>query len=249
MSSAAGPDLADGLQFRRPASTIHYEMPKSPLIAIPHWRAPTWERTKYYYDSLVGANADYSIVEGNELPAGAKGLVLTGGIDVDPGLYGQERGPHTDKPSTERDQHELALLRQALDRDIPVLAVCRSHELLNVAFGGSLLQHIEGDGHRWHDDGASRWHEVTLNNGSSRLAGVYGAGATISVNSRHHQGVLDAGLATGLVATARAPDGFVEAVESSAHRWVVGVQWHPERPEMHPQSDTLWGAFALACAE
>ena len=131
-----------------------------PLIAIPHWRAPTWERTKYYYDALTAAGAEYELVDAPDLPAKARGLVLTGGVDVDPALYNEKRLPETDKPHRERDEHELGLLRQALERDIPVLCICRGHELLNVAMGGTLLQHIDGDGHRWLDDGSSSFHEV-----------------------------------------------------------------------------------------
>ncbi len=92
-----------------------------PLIAVPHWRAPTSERTKYYYDALTAAGAGYIIVEGGELPGEARGLLLTGGVDVDPRLYGEKIGPHTDKPNPKRDKHERGLLEQALERGIAVL--------------------------------------------------------------------------------------------------------------------------------
>jgi putative glutamine amidotransferase len=221
-------------------------VPDSLLIAVPHWRAPTWERTKYYYDALEAVGARHAIVDGDDLPADAGGLLLTGGVDVNPRLYGEKRGPKTDRPNKERDEHELTLLRQAIERDIPVLCICRGHELLNVALGGTLAQDIEGDGHRWHDDGSSGWHDVTLN-GESRLAGVYGNGAVLRVNSRHHQGVTQDRLALPLRTTARSEDGFVEAMESENHSWVMGIQWHPERPEMHPDALALWRAFATAC--
>jgi len=217
-----------------------------PLIAIPHWRAPTWERTKYYYDALNAAGAEYAIVNHADLPPDAGGLLLTGGVDVDPGLYNAKRDARTDKPHRERDEHELGLLRQALERDIPVLCVCRGHELLNVAMGGTLLQHIDGDGHRWLDDGSSNYHEVQIN-GSGHLANAYGDGVTLRVNSRHHQGVTEDRLAPGLRVTARSPDGFVEAMESESHRWVMGIQWHPERPEMTDDARSLWRAFVEAC--
>lgn len=213
---------------------------------MPHWRAPTWERTRHYYDSLEGACAEYVIAEDHHLPSGVQGLLLAGGVDVDPGLYGQKRGPHTDRPHKARDQQELALLRQALERDIPVLCICRGHQLLNVAFGGSLVQHIPGEAHRWTDGGDSAWHDVRLQ-GVSRIASIYGQDAVLRVNSRHHQGVAPEGVAPGLCVTALSPDGWVEAIESSQHRWVVGVQWHPERPEMHPASDPLFAAFVEAC--
>jgi putative glutamine amidotransferase len=228
----------------------------APLIAVPHWRAPTWERTKYYYDTLDAAGARYTIVDSKVLPAEARGLLLTGGVDVNPRLYGEKRGPQTDRPNAKRDGHELKLLRQALERDIPVLCICRGHELLNVALGGSLLQHIETDGHRWHDDGSSNWHQITVE-GHSRLARVYGEGVVLRVNSRHHQGVTEDRLAHALRATARSPDGLVEAMESTQHRWAMGIQWHPERPEVKLErsslegwenvSGPLWRAFVAAC--
>jgi gamma-glutamyl-gamma-aminobutyrate hydrolase PuuD len=219
-----------------------------PLVAIPHWRAPTWERTKYFYDSLKSAGADYVVVDGDHLPGATQALLLIGGVDVDPGLYGEKCGPKTDRPNRERDTHELGLLRRALERDIPVLCVCRGHQLLNVAFGGSVLQDIDGEGHRWHDDpgASSRYHDLTVTGG--RIGKVYGAGATIQVNSRHHQGVTEDRVGKGLTVTASAPDGFAECIESEQHAWVVGVQWHPERPEAHPGSDTLWDAFVQAAA-
>ena len=178
-------------------------MPDAPLIAVPHWRAPTWERTKFYYDALEAAGARYAIVKDDSLPAEAHGLLLTGGVDVNPRLYGEKRSPLTDKPNQKRDEHELRLLNQALDRDLPVLCICRGHELLNVALGGSLVQHIETDGHRWHDDGSSNWHAVSLD-GPSRLADIYGRDATLRVNSRHHQGVTEDRLAPAC-AQPRAP--------------------------------------------
>jgi len=229
-----------------------------PLIAVPHWRAPTWERTKFYYDALEAAGAGYAIVEGEVLPGDADGLLLTGGVDVAPRLYGQERSPLTDRPNRKRDEHELRLLRRALDRDIPVLCICRGHELLNVALGGSLVQHIDGDGHRWHDDGTSNWHEVTVDVGG-RLADVYGSGAILRVNSRHHQGVTEERLAPSLRASASSFDGYVEAMESAQHRWVVGIQWHPERPEAElddavrqhwtASAGSIWRAFVFAVSE
>jgi len=221
-------------------------MSERPLIAVPHWRAPTWERTKFYYDALEAAGARYLVVEDEDLPADPCGLLLTGGVDVDPSLYGEKRGPLTDRPNRERDAHELRLLRQALERDLPVLCICRGHELLNVAMGGSLMQHIESNNHRWHEDGTSNWHEVVID-GSGHLSDVYGQGRTLRVNSRHHQGITSDRLAPSLRVTAHSPDGFVEAMESVERRWVTGIQWHPERTEMHPESLALFRAFAEAC--
>ena len=218
-----------------------------PRVAVPHWRAPTFERTQHYYESLRKAGGEPLVVEGPELPADASGLVLTGGVDVDPRLYGEPRGPQTERPNKARDAHEMRLLQQALERDLPVLAVCRGHQFLNVAMGGTLVQHIEGDGHRADDAGESRWHTVSLVDGGGRLGGVYGSHRDLRVNSRHHQAVTMDRLAPSLVALAYSPDRLVEAVESRGQRWVVGVQWHPERPEMHPAAEALFGAFVKVC--
>ena len=217
-----------------------------PRIAVPHWKAPTWERTKYYLDSVDDAGGQHVIVDGDELPPAVQGLMLLGGVDVDPALYGENREPKTDRPHKERDSQEMALLRQALERDIPVLCICRGHQLLNVAMGGSLVQDIEDGAHRWADDGSSGWHEIALD-GGGHVADVYGKGAVLRVNSRHHQGVAASGVGKGLRVTATSHDGWVEAVEGESSRWVVGVQWHPERPEMHPDSDALFAAFVDAC--
>lgn len=218
-----------------------------PTIAIPHWLAPNAERTQYYYDSINDAGGDYVLVEGDELPAKASGFLLLGGVDVDPRLYGEEPEPATDKTHRARDEQELALVQQALGRDVAVLCVCRGHQLLNVAMGGTLVQDLDGSYHKWLNGNDSNWHEVKVLDG--RLAEVYGRDAKIRVNSRHHQGVSNERLAPGLQATARSEDGLIEAFESTSHRWVVGVQWHPERPEMRPDAGPLFEAFVKAASE
>ena len=133
-----------------------------PLIAIPRWKAPTWERTGYYLDSLEENGARCQLAEDKKLPKGARGLLLMGGVDVNPKLYGEKRATTTDKPNKDRDEHEMKLVEQALKRDIPVLAICRGHQLLNVALGGSLLQNIEDDAHKWLPDGDSNYHDVAV---------------------------------------------------------------------------------------
>lgn len=215
-----------------------------PLIAIPRWRAPTWERTGYYMDSIELAGGRCQLVETKKLPGDVQGFLLMGGVDVNPKLYNEKRGPFTDRPHDERDTHELQLLDEALARDIPVLAICRGHQLLNVALGGSLLQHIEDDSHRWADSGESSWHEISFEAG--RLGNVYGP-APVRVNSRHHQGITADRLAGGLRPVSVSHDSYIEAVESETQRWTVGVQWHPERPEMRQDSRGLFDAFVAAC--
>jgi putative glutamine amidotransferase len=224
-----------------------------PLIALPRWRAPLGERSDHYLDSLqrAGARVVYldprpNVDAAREL-ANVAGLVLSGGRDVDPSLYGQRPHLETDRPCPERDRYELALLAEALRRDLPVLAICRGHQLLNVFLGGRLIQHIAGDSHRaqLEPPRASAWHEVSLATGS-RLACILREGS-IPVNSRHHQGVAPEMVAGGLRATALSPDGLVEALEGERQRWLVSVQWHPERPELAETMAPLFAAFAEAC--
>lgn len=158
------------------------------------------------------------------------GLLLTGGEDVDPARYGQTAdGARSVSP--ERDAMEVDLLHRALEREIPVLAICRGIQLLNVALGGTLYQDLfthrgqEIDHDRYREF-AGHIHEVRAD-GADRLAGVF-AGPPALQNSAHHQGIRD--LAPPLTAVAWAPDGLVEAVEHrGAAAWTCGVQWHPER--------------------
>jgi len=217
-----------------------------PLIAVPRWKAPTWERTGYYMDSIEIAGGRCRLVEEDKLPKEVASLLLMGGVDVNPKLYGEKRGSYTDRPHVERDSHEMALLQQALDRDIPVLAICRGHQLLNVTMGGSLLQNIDDASHRWQDDGGSSWHEILLGNGNGRLGRAYHGNDRLRVNSRHHQGITAERLAPALRSVADSHDRFVEAAEGTGHRWVLGVQWHPERPEMRPDAGPLFSAFVEA---
>jgi putative glutamine amidotransferase len=153
-------------------------------------------------------------------------IVFSGGADVDPAAYGADPHPETDTPQARRDAGELALLRGALERDLPTLAICRGFQLLNVARGGDLVQHLpETVGHEDHRQvpGTFSEHPVEVKEGS-RLASI--VGATPGVPSHHHQSVGRVG--DGLVETAWAVDGTLEAVEDPTRRFAVGVQWHPE---------------------
>ncbi|MFC9283458.1 gamma-glutamyl-gamma-aminobutyrate hydrolase family protein [Streptomyces collinus] len=168
------------------------------------------------------------------------GLLLPGGVDLAPHHYGQARHPETDTEQRLRDAAELLLLRGALDRDLPVLGVCRGLQLLAVVHGGSLHQHLPDVlGHTGHcpREGVFGAHEVEFAP-DSVLGSVYGRRAR--VNSHHHQGIADAG---PLRVTARAGDGLVEGAEDPAHRFVVGVQWHPEVSGDH----ALFARFVAAC--
>ena len=152
------------------------------------------------------------------------GLVLSGGSDLDPSLYGATLEPQT-VTRPDRDAAETALLRDALERDLPILGVCRGMQLLAVAAGGRLDQHLpDVVGHEKHRPapGVYGEHDARFVPGS-RIAGLMGD--DIAVHCFHHQGVADAGT---LRVTGRAEDGVVEAVEDPDRRFVLGVQWHPE---------------------
>jgi gamma-glutamyl-gamma-aminobutyrate hydrolase PuuD len=157
------------------------------------------------------------------------GLLFSGGSDLDPELYDQEPHEETRGVVAERDRAELTLLSAALERDLPVLAVCRGSQVLNVARGGDLVQHLPevvGDEKHKHTPGTFADHDVTLEPGT-RLAALLGEGGP--VKSHHHQGFGRVG--DGLRVAAHADDGTIEAVEDPTLRFAVGVLWHPEAGE------------------
>jgi gamma-glutamyl-gamma-aminobutyrate hydrolase PuuD len=165
------------------------------------------------------------------------GLLFSGGSDIDPDEYGQEAHPETNGIRPERDRAELALLTAALDRDLPLLAVCRGSQVLNVARGGDLVQHLPevvGDEKHKHTPGTFADHEVDVKEGT-RLRALLGERAP--VKSHHHQGFGRVG--EGLVETAWAEDGTLEAVEDPDKRFAVGVLWHPEEGEDAALFDAL----------
>lgn len=154
------------------------------------------------------------------------GLLLIGGADITPASYDAEPHPETVLTRPDRDEHERRLLMAALDRDLPVLGICRGAQLLTVALGGTVRQHLPEElGHTGHrpDVGVFGRTRVRTRPGSV-VAEVMGDAATVPCY--HHQGLSEAG--TSLVATAWAEDGLVEAVELPGNRRLLGVQWHPE---------------------
>jgi putative glutamine amidotransferase len=157
------------------------------------------------------------------------GVLFSGGGDLDPASYGAEGHEKTAGVRAERDSAELALLQAALARDMPVLAVCRGSQVLNVARGGDLVQHLpETLGHDGHKERLGEFsdHEISVE-ADSRLGGI--VGGRTAVKSSHHQGFGRIG--GGLVTTAWADDGTIEAVEDPSRRFALGVLWHPEEGE------------------
>jgi putative glutamine amidotransferase len=171
------------------------------------------------------------------------GLVLAGGADVDPARYGQTPGEHTTVLRPDRDDAELAVLRAALDRDLPLLAICRGMQLLNVALGGDLAQHlpdVPGTGCHHAGPGVYARREVRTAP-DTRLAALLGPAAP--ADCHHHQAL--GRLAAGLIPAAWAEDGVLEGVEAVGSRFCLGVQWHPEAGE----DRRLFGALVDAALE
>ncbi len=182
------------------------------------------------------------------------GVLIPGGVDMDPASYGAARHPLCGRTDPDRDAAELALARWCIAERKPLFGLCRGIQVINVALGGSLWQdlHAERAGSIKHDyfpnQGFARdhlAHEVALAPGS-RLRTLVGAG-TLPVNSMHHQGLRD--LAPGLRVTATAPDGLVEAVEFDGDQFLLGVQWHPESVEfVDPGCRHLFAGFIYAAS-
>ena len=157
---------------------------------------------------------------------GIDGLIVTGGRDVDPARYGQDAHPLTDQPALDRDAWEDALLRGAIDRELPFLGICRGAQVLNVALGGTLIQHLpDVVGSSRYNLGGGEFNEVPVEvEPASELSELIGAGVVAKVY--HHQAIDE--LAPGLTVSARAEDGIIEAVELPSVPFGVAVQWHPE---------------------
>lgn len=178
------------------------------------------------------------------------GLVLSGGGDIDPLLFGQE--PHQNIGSVDRvrDEMELQLTQKALTQDLPILAICRGIQMLNVAAGGTIYQDIAAEMPQptlCHSQSGAGWyasHTIDILS-DSHLLQIFGS-PTVHVNSFHHQAVREVG--EDFIVTARARDNVIETIESPPHRFALGVQWHPEMMwERHPEALNLFTAFLKAC--
>ena len=190
----------------------------------------------------------------DEILARAGALVLSDGPDVNPALYGQRPDPETGPAVYDdaRDEMEIALVRAALDADLPVYGIGRGMHILNVALGGRLLQGVEGHHPAQPENGDSKpeYHHIYISPGS-KLAAVVGSGGFVRVNSRHRAGMREAQKSPYLLASAYSlEDGIIEALESASHRWVIAVQFSPQlRMENPPHFDRLFQSLAERAAE
>ena len=209
-----------------------------------------------YVESVKRAGGEPVVLSNTDDPAavvgGLDGLLLTGGLDVDPARYG-EPAHETTEPAPDRDGFELPLSKAAMDRDLPIFAICRGVQVLNVAGGGTLVQDIPSAiasdlNHSITVPKNHVAHPVRVTPGT-RLAGALGGGAdlaTCPVTSRHHQSVKD--VAPAFVVSAISPDGVIEAIERPDRRFCVGVQWHPENFVTTGEFSGLFREFVDAAA-
>ncbi len=173
--------------------------------------------------------------ETSELMRGVGGLLLSGGPDVHPERYGQEPDPGARlQLRPELDELEFRVLEYSLSEDMPVLAICRGMQVLNVAFGGKLIQDLSG--HRNDDDHKEHASHLIYVAPGAKSAAIIGSAGFFKVNSYHHQGLTEAQRAPRLMSTAYSvDDGLVEGLESPEHSWVIGLQCHPERQDEVPR--------------
>ncbi len=204
------------------------------------------DHSEPYEQALRAAGIEPVLVRpGDDIPGSAAGLVLMGGSDVDPALYNETRARETDSADPARDELEYRLIAEFLERDAPILAICRGMQILNVHHGGTLVQHLDTT-HRHRvktEDKGAPVHEVHVVAGT-KLRGILGEPAVVKVNSRHHQAVREPG--NKLTVSARDPeDGTIEAVERSDKRFVIAVQWHPENQAPRDERQrAIFRAFA-----
>ena len=211
-------------------NTRDYEVPGQAVVMLPHNYPEAIRRAGGTPILIPEGEVDDSLLDSLD------GIIISGGHDISPELYGEEAHERTDDVRLEQDASELVLLRAALERDLPLLAVCRGHQLYCVDNGGRLHQHLpETPGFERHGATGGEWseHDVHIEEGS-KLASI--VGTRILGNSGHHQGVADAG---DLQVVGRTEDGLIEAVEDPGKKFCISVQWHPEMIGQHEIFDAL----------
>jgi len=229
-------------------------MNKVPVIGVTRC-----SRLDDYLASIEQSGAQPRVLEVSESPRAVlqtvDGVLLTGGGDVDPALYGESRHDTVEDAEPGRDEFEIDLARRAMDRDLPILAVCRGAQVLNVAAGGTLVQDIPTAvtsdlAHSVKEPKDSIAHEIRIAADTrlhAALGGAMDASSTCRVNSRHHQSV--GKLGHEMVASATAEDGVIEGIEVPYRSFCVGVQWHPENFWRTGEFKPLFDAFVAAARE
>jgi len=215
-----------------------------PIIGITcsyDWDKGHFRLNKTYVNAIIKAGGIPIILPSiqpeavNDILKIVDGILLSGGVDVDPYIYGEKPIPNMGRIDPDRDKFEIALTREALKREVPILAICRGIQVLNVAAGGTLYQDIQSQvpgaiKHRWYTSSgldvppSYPTHTVKVKVGS-KLYKIFGK-EQLRVNSFHHQAVKD--VAERFKATAWAEDGIIEAIEYTGECFIMGVQWHPE---------------------
>lgn len=226
----------------------------SDILTTPGKREQAFAYTTYV-EALRKAGAVPVLVppqpeNANEVVEGLDGILLAGGYDCDPTVYGEEAHPSLEPMDPRRQSGDLSLARVARERGIPTLGICLGLQVMNVAAGGTLLQDIPSQieteiEHVSEPEDRAR-HDVHIEQGT-RLATILGGTTEMNVNSSHHQAIKDVG--DGLRETAHAPDGIVEGLEDPRHPFYVGVQWHPEDMPGEPSATSIFGAFVEAARQ
>ena len=222
-----------------------------PKIAI----APS-SKTHDYEESVRRAGGEPTILDRTrdraaDVVRAYDGVLLAGGGDVLPSIYGETAHPTFGAAEQGRDEYEIELVRRALEKDLPVFAICRGIQVLNVARGGTLIQDIpsevtHAEQHDLREPRVAIAHDVWVTSGSllERLMRERADDESVQVNSRHHQAIKQLG--EGLIVSGTAPDGVIEAVEDPSRRFCLGVQWHPENFYRTGEFSALFEAFVRA---
>jgi len=225
-----------------------------PIIAI-----PPCDKLRDYEESIRRAGADVRVLDRaidrpEDVIRSAQGILLPGGGDVMPSIYGEAAHRTYSAAEPGRDDYELELARRAVEADVPLLGICRGIQVLNVARGGSLVQDIQDEigvtvNHTQRDSPVTIAHEIWISEGSllDRLMRERLESDACPVNSRHHQAPKVLG--AGLIVSATAPDGVIEAIEDSSRRFCLGVQWHPENFYRTGEFRPIFEGFIQAAGE